>query len=89
MPELVGKRIAAPPTEWPEGQCPYEVGDYWKDESGDWRGITPNGLPVWLKNHEVVEHEDLTITVTPSILANGGKRNEWHGYITKGIWKSV
>lgn len=83
---MTGRRITEPPTRWPAGECPYGPGDYWKDAAGDWRGVTPNGLSVWLKNHVIVEHEDGTITVTPSILANGGKKNGWHGYLTKGVW---
>lgn len=35
-------------------------------------------------NHDIEEHEDGTITVTPSILNNHG--NKWHGYLRKGIW---
>jgi len=83
-----GRRIPEPPHEWLAGECPYEPGDYWQDAAGDWRGITPNGLPVWLKNHTVFANEaNGIITVTPSILANGGKKNEWHGYITDGVWR--
>jgi hypothetical protein len=40
-----------------------------------------------LVNHTVTEHEDGTITVSPSILnpAPGG----WHGYLEHGEWRSV
>lgn len=86
---MTGRRIECPSSSWDAGECPYEPGDYWKDKAGDWRGVTPNGLPVWLKNHQVAEHDDGTISVTPSILANGGKRNEWHGYLTNGEWKPI
>lgn len=84
---MQGKRI-----ENPLGY-PYEPGDYYKDEVGDWRGRTPNGLYVWLKNHHVEEHEDGTITVVAggwgsnSILATGALGKTWHGYIRRGVWE--
>lgn len=39
-----------------------------------------------LVTHSIVEHEDGTITVSPSILVTGGE--EWHGYLERGIWRS-
>jgi hypothetical protein len=39
-----------------------------------------------LSEHEVTEHEDGTITVSPSILINDG-RDEWHGFIERGVWR--
>lgn len=62
-------------------------GDYWKDEHGKWHGVAPNGLVANLAGHEVTEHDDGTITVTPSIkvsLVHAGLI--WHGYLTSGIW---
>lgn len=75
-----------------------EPGDYYKDPIGEWRGQTPNGLDVWLRNHHVEENEDGTITVVAgpwgsnSILATRGTRDnphykEWHGYIRNGNWE--
>ncbi len=43
-----------------------------------------------LANHKVEEHEDGTISVTPSILVTGhdsGKQTQVHGYLTRGEWK--
>jgi len=41
--------------------------------------------------HDVVEHEDGTITVSPSILVT--RRTDepqlWHGYLQQGIWKEL
>jgi len=57
-------------------------GDYWwvyppKEHSG----------PGCLKLHTVVEHEDKTITVTPSILISEDMyMKTWHGFLTKGEW---
>lgn len=71
-----------------------QPGEFWKDAVGDWRGVTPNDLYCWLKNHHVEEHDDGTITVAPgawgsnSILASNGRGNQsWHGYIYRGMWK--
>lgn len=44
------------------------AGGYGKDSSGAWCVITPNGRYGSIAKHTVVEHEDQTITVTPSIL---------------------
>lgn len=63
---------------FPAGQS-----SYGKDEDGMW----------WFRHkdehagtlfgtHKVIEHEDGTISVTPSIVGSG-----IHGYITRGIWK--
>ena len=62
-----------------------QPGDYWKHAQG-WYGVTPNGELGNFRNHEVTEHEDGTITVSPSILVTGG--NTWHGYLEKGVWRS-
>lgn len=68
-----------------------EKGDYgkWRDQ---WWCRTPSDE--WavgnLSQHEVVEHEDRTITVSPSILVTmpqDGKDIElYHGYLVKGEW---
>jgi hypothetical protein len=39
---------------------------------------------------DVTEHEDGTITVSPSILQYGVDGSEfWHGYLERGIWREV
>jgi hypothetical protein len=43
-------------------------GAYWIDENGTWSVTTPNGRLGSVAKHTVVEHEDRTITVSPSIL---------------------
>lgn len=60
--------------------------DYFKHE-GIWYARTPNGLLANLGNHDVIEHEDGTITVSPSILVRDGQGGEWHGYLVRGNWK--
>jgi len=47
-------------------------------------GCHAGGIP----DHEVVEHEDGTITVSPSILLDDGDMT-WHGYLERGVWREV
>lgn len=63
-----------------------EPGDYWHDGQS-WMAETPNGLRGALSEHDVVEHEDGTITVSPSILVTG--QETWHGYLDRGVWREV
>ena len=44
----------------------YKAGDYGRWDA-EWYASTPNGLLAGLARHNVVENEDGTITVTPSI----------------------
>jgi hypothetical protein len=39
--------------------------------------------------HTIVEHEDGTITVSPSILVTGSHGKQWHGYLERGVWREV
>jgi hypothetical protein len=41
-----------------------------------------------LSGHQVAEHDDGTITVSPSILTGRGER-QWHGYLEHGVWREV
>ncbi len=36
--------------------------------------------------HKVTEHEDGTITVSPSILITRHD-GQWHGYLERGVWR--
>lgn len=67
---------------------------YWKTSDG-WLLWLPGCGLGGLRKHTVVENEDKTITVTPSIMVTSyatedGIRLEKpvirHGYLTKGIW---
>lgn len=70
------------------GYCPVE-----RDGKRIWMARTPNGHYGDLSAHDVVEHEDGTITVSPSILVSttqDGKPVEvWHGYLERGVWRQV
>lgn len=37
----------------------------------------------------ITEHNDGTITVTPSIWIGPGQPDEWHGWLTAGVWSSA
>lgn len=67
-----------------------ESGSYFYDRKNDcWHAVTPNGLAGNLASHDVVEHEDGTITVSPSILVTQGADISWHGYLERGVWREV
>lgn len=65
-------------------------GDYWKSDNGKyWFCCTPDGRVGNLARHDVTEHDDGTITVSPSILVSGGGSDgNWHGYLEHGVWRS-
>ena len=66
-----------------------QPGDYfvWA-MNGKWYGMTPNNLLCGLGNHKVTEHENGTITVSPSILVNNGTSGKtWHGFLENGVWR--
>lgn len=63
-------------------------GTYWRDDRGIWMGTTPNGLLCSLARHQVTEHDDGSITVSPSILVTDSQKT-WHGFLERGIWREV
>jgi hypothetical protein len=71
----------------------FEAGDYgrWERADDNWYACCPDGSCANLTSHEVTEHEDGTITVTPSILVstmrNGEKIPLWHGFLERGVWR--
>ena len=76
--------------------CCYE-GEWWvappyalEQEIVTARGKLDRIGPVWggIFKHEVEEHEDGTITVSPSIAAETGERR-YHGYLRRGEWTAV
>jgi len=78
------------PIAIPDGPHVLKPGEYGKwARDGNWYAVPP-GQPDLLANlarHTVVEHEDGTITVSPSILVSAGKIGTWHGYLERGIWR--
>lgn len=71
----------------------FEPGEYGKSSNGDFYCCVPGILDALgnLRAHKIVEHEDGTITVSPSILISYGPHgiNKWHGYLERGIWREV
>lgn len=74
----------------------FDPGDYGFAVYPDGRRVLhircPTGDPPVYGNcaaHDVVEHEDGTVTVSPSILVRDGDRELWHGYLERGVWRSV
>lgn len=85
MSNLQGKRV--------EDNTPIHVlnpGEYCKYTLDSvkpyWQCCLPNGSYGNLTRHNILEHKDGTITVTPSILTKGSQA-PWHGYLLEGIFK--
>lgn len=80
------------------GKGPHELqpGEYvrWLDADADDDGAWyahcpgPGHLVANLARHTIMEHDDGTITVVPSILCgNGSAGNKWHGFLERGVWR--
>lgn len=82
-----GKRV-----ELTDDELPVNQGEYGKMPlDGNWycRVPAPGFGAGNLSKHQVEEHEDGTITVSPSILVTGHDGKQWHGYLERGIWREV
>jgi hypothetical protein len=75
---------------WNDNPQVLEPGDYMGPSTdGHWFVRPPNGATYGHLSpsvHQVVEHEDGTITVSPSILHHRGLPDEYHGYLRRGVW---
>lgn len=76
----------------PDGTTAFAPGDYGRvGEALAWYARAPRGHMGNLANHTVTEHEDGTITVSPSILITGGgdegEPAVWHGFLERGVWR--
>jgi hypothetical protein len=84
---MPGRRVA-----WPDGIL--ASGEYAQAPTGAWFAGTPSGHLANLSRHAITEHEDGTITVSPSIrvsspaMDGGAERELWHGYLERGVWRS-
>lgn len=70
----------------------YGLVRYHADRPGVWECYPPGGTLGSLAAHEITEHEDGTITVSPSILervgdGQGGWVEKWHGHLIAGVWR--
>lgn len=87
MGQLQGRRLS-------DGDHDYDSvqpGDYWKPgyahrQPNEWWFRDPFGVIGRIAKHTVVEHEDGTITVSPSILRTGGDGPSFHGWLKAGVW---
>lgn len=65
----------------------------WSRHYPAWHGCAPNGEPCNLHGHKVIEHEDGTISVSPSIrITTSRDRGKteielWHGFLERGVWR--
>ena len=70
-------------------------GDYgFVPAQGYWYVWIPRGLRPTRIKHNVVENDDATITVSPSILWDSScdpnhPESWWHGYLERGVWREV
>lgn len=63
-------------------------GEYGQSKTGCWMARPPGIHVGSLEKHEVTEHEDGTITVSPSILIEMvGTGESWHGFLERGTWR--
>lgn len=91
---MTGTRVADRPWAPNAGFVHMPPGGYGrvqqKDGSWKWYCRTPTGDQGNLGAHEVTEHENGTITVSPSILVTttraGAEVELWHGYLLAGVW---
>lgn len=86
---IIGKRKYA----GLDGSFALAEGEYGINPSdGVWYARPPGEHIGSLENHEVIEHDDGTITVSPSILITGYSGNiqtDWHGYLERGVWRQA
>lgn len=84
-------------TEWTTAKA-WDYGKMTNELGWEWYCVVPSDAPYDegcmfgnLSQHSVTEHEDGTITVSPSILIGQGKNNTtpWHGYLEHGVWREV
>ena len=71
-----------------DGELCLMDGEYGIGRDGKWYYRIPGGHIGNLGNHTVEEHDDGTISVTPSILIEYGDGRKFHGYVKHGMWKS-
>jgi hypothetical protein len=66
-------------------------GEYMKQADGSWLLCLPTGIHATINSKiwNITEHDDGTITVSPSIYTKSPANNEydWHGFLEKGIFR--
>ena len=92
---MKGRRVDWTPSDTIDYPFPkLKPGEYGKSRDGIWYCCTPSGTEGLfgdLRLHTITEHEDGTITVTPSILVTvsdkGVITRRYHGFLTNGEWR--
>ena len=70
-----------------EGYHQLAEGEYTKLD-GIWYARPPGYEGVAnLSRHTITENADGTITVSPSIMIDRGRIDEWHGFLEAGVWR--
>lgn len=86
---MKGRRLPDGDHDKPEVQ----PGDYWKSARSVFEACAPNGDIGRIKTHKVIEHEDGTITVSPSLIfpkpGDTTTNTGWHGWLERGIWRKA
>lgn len=93
---MQGRRRDINETEWDTAQN-WDYGKMTHNGRWDWYCVTPDRndadepMLCLIPHHTITEHEDGTITASPSILAGGQGTTTapWHGYLERGIWREV
>lgn len=94
--DIIGRRVMPSPDGWLKDLTqPGDYGRITKPVGSPrmmwWQVIAPDGTQGTLNPsvHSVTEHEDGTITVSPSIDFSQRKPGLWHGWLERGRWRSV
>jgi hypothetical protein len=62
---------------------------YWRGADDVWLLYFPKCCIGHLARHHVVEHEDGTITVSPSIIMPCYDGTQRHGFLERGSWRDA
>lgn len=76
-----------------DGNLYLAEGDYGLHPLSGWQVRPPTCHAGGIPQHEVIEHSDGTITVSPSIVLHDfdaeGNPKTWHGFLERGVWREV
>lgn len=72
-----------------DGNLYLAEGDYGFNLKTECWQVRPPGCHAGsIPHHTITEHDDKTITVSPSIMLVDGKKS-WHGWLQRGVWRKV
>lgn len=60
----------------------------WMNTMNRWQICAPDGSQGSIATHKVIEHDDGTVTMTPSLDWSQRRPGGWHGFLERGIWRS-